>query len=280
MVMNRSEKEEKVKELKKLIDSNSVVGVLDLAKIPGSVQLKVKNALKDVSIIKMSRKSVLLRALKESNKYNEEFCKKLSGSCALIFSNENPFRLFKLLKSNTVKSSAKIGQISPKDISVPAGQTPIPPGPAISTFQKAGLKTKVEAGKIAVISEKVIVKQGDAINADIVAILNLLKIEPIEISISLDHVLEDGLIYAKDVLDVSTEDLLNQVASCVQQAIYLSVNANYPTKISIEIMIQKAFNHAKSLAVEANILENEFIGDILAKAVREAKSIESLTDVN
>src|SRR3989344_4011999 len=153
MVLKKHEKELKVQELKNLIDSHSTVGILNLEKTPGAVQLNVKNALKGVAEIKMSRKSLLSRALEMSNKNNENFSSKMSGSPALIVSNENPFKLFNLLKKNKTKSGAKAGQIVTIDISIPKGPTPIPPGPAISTFQKAGLKTKVEAGKISVIDE-------------------------------------------------------------------------------------------------------------------------------
>ncbi|MBI4895904.1 MAG: 50S ribosomal protein L10 [Candidatus Aenigmarchaeota archaeon] len=278
MVMSKKQKQEKVQELKKLIDSHKIIGVLNLEKIPGSVQLKVKNSLKDMATVRMSRKTILEKAIMSSNKADEKFCKKITGSAALIVSNENPFKLFKALKTSTVKSGAKSGQISPVDIRVPKGPTPIPPGPAISTFQKAGLKTKVEAGKISVIDEKVVVKQGDVISGDVVSVLNLLKIEPIEIGMTLDYALEDKLIYAKDVLDISLESVLADVGNAVRQSINLSVEINYPTKLSIEIMIQKAYREAKGLAVEANITEKEFIGDVLAKAVRQAKAVESLTE--
>ena len=43
-------------------------------------------------------------------------------------------------------------------------------------------------------------------------------------------------------------------------------------------MIQKAYIECKNLAIEANIMEKEFIQDLLAKAVRQAKSIESITE--
>ncbi len=277
MVMNKKQKEEKVHELKKLIDSHKVVGVLDLEKIPGSVQLKVKNALKDVATVRMSRKTILEKAIMSSNKADVNFCKKITGSAALIVSNENPFKLFNALKKNTVKAGAKTGQIAPVDIKVPKGPTPIPPGPAISTFQKAGLKTKVEAGKISVIDEKIVVKHGDVISGDVVAVLNLLKIEPIQIGITLEYAFEEGLIYGKDVLDISLESVLADILDAVRKSINLSVEINYPTKLSIEIMIQKAYREAKSLAIETNIAEKEFIGDVLAKAVRQADAIESIT---
>ncbi len=278
--MTRSEKESKVKQLTEMIDKHSLVGILDLEKIPGSVQLKVKDALKGVAEIKMTRKSILKMSLERSNKKNDEFVEKLSGSCALIFSNENPFKLYKLLKKNKVKASAKSGQISPVDITVPAGPTEVAPGPAISTFQKAGVKTKVDKGKIAVLNDKVVAKTGEVISEDVVALLNLLKIQPVELGMNVDYAFEDGIIYGKDAMDIDEEQIMNDLALCVQKAVNLSVNANYPTKLSIEIMIQKSFNEARSLAVEANLAEKEFICHLLAKASRQMSAIESIVGKN
>jgi len=276
MVMSRNDKEQKIEELVKLINSNNVIGVIDLEKIPAAAQLRIKNAIKQCATIRMSRKTILKKALEKSDKNNEEFADNFNGSCALIFTKENPFRIFKILKSNTVKSGAKTGQLAPRDISIPKGPTPIAPGPAISTFQKAGLKTKVEAGKISVIDEKVVVKQGEIINTDIVSVLNLLKIEPIELRINIEYVLEDGIIYGQSVLNIDAEDTMNNLYLCIQKAINFSVNIDYPTKLSIDLMIQKAYNQAKNLAVEANISEKEFINHVLSKAVREKNALEGI----
>ncbi|MFH0836772.1 MAG: 50S ribosomal protein L10 [Candidatus Aenigmatarchaeota archaeon] len=277
MVMTKDEKRKKVDDIVEMIDSYKIVGILDLVKIPASVQLKIKNDLSDILKIRMSRKSLLKMALKKSKKYNESFADKFTGSCALIFSNENPFKLFRLLKSSTVKSSAKEGQSAQCDIIIPKGPTPIAPGPAISTFQKAGLKTKVEAGKIAVISEKAIVKTGETISGDVVAVLNLLGIKPIEIGLNVDYILEDDFVYGRDVLDISTEAVMDDMIRCVQQTISLCVETGYPTKLAIDFMIAKAFIQAKNLAIEADITEKDFIGDVLAKAVRSAKALEVAT---
>jgi large subunit ribosomal protein L10 len=254
-----------------------VVAVANLEKLPGSTQLKIKNAISDVAKIRMAKKSLIIRALKSAKK--RDICdleKHLSGTSTLIFTNENPFKIYGIIKRNRVMASAKGGQVAPKDIFVPKGPTPVPPGPAISTFQKAGLKTRVEAGKIAVMDEKCVVKTGDVISDDVVAVLNLLKIQPMELVMNVVAAWEDGIIYSKDVLDVDPEEYVRGIERAVQCAVNLSVNTNYPTKIAMPFMIQKAFREAKGLCVSANIFEKDFIGDVLAKAVQEARSLECM----
>ncbi len=277
-MLRRDDKPKIVSELKDLIQGNKTIGVVDLLKLPGRQQLKIKNSLKGTAKIKMARKSLIIRALAESGKIKpEELVPFMSaGSPALIFSNENPFKLFQSIRKSRAKSAAKVGSIVQIDITIPKGPTGISPGPAISTLQKAGLKTKVEGGKIAVIDDKVVLRAGGVVTEDFVAVFNLLKIEPIEIGLELRAAWEDGTTYPKDVLDVSPEQYLAEITSAVIAGINLSMNIDYPTKENIELMIRKVFSEARGLCLEADIFEKDVIGDILAKAVREAKALESL----
>ena len=96
--MSRNDKEQKIEELVKLINSNNVIGVIDLEKIPAAAQLRIKNAIKQCATIRMSRKTILKKALEKSDKNNEEFADNFNGSCALIFTKENPFRIFKFYR--------------------------------------------------------------------------------------------------------------------------------------------------------------------------------------
>jgi len=277
MTLTRQEKPQKVKNLVDLINSHSTIGVIDMTKLPAKIMFKIRENIRDVATISTTRKTLITKALRESNKKDREITKlesMLSGSPAFIFSNENPFKLFSLIKKNRAKAPAKEGQVSPVNITVSKGPTGIPPGPAITTLGKVGLKTRVEGGKIAVLDDKVVVKVGDTVTADAVGVLTLLKIEPFEVGLSIVGIWEDGTIYEKDVLDVDPQEYVNQITQCVVNAVNFSVNIGYPTKLTIDMMISKAFNEAKNLAVEANLIEKDFIDEVLAKAARQAKALE------
>ena len=187
-----------------------------------------------------------------------------------------PFRLFKILKENISSAPAKLGSVAPSDIVIPKGSTGLPPGPAISTLQKVGLKTTVDKGKIAIADDKVVVKSGETVSEDIVNALNLLKIEPMEISLNLVAAWQDEKIYDKSVLDIDVNEYLNSINLAVHQMINLSLNTGYLVPITAEIAIQKAFIEAKELAISANIIDKDVIGDLLLKAVAEAKTLNAL----
>jgi large subunit ribosomal protein L10 len=273
--MVKEQKLKDVKEIERLIDGHSVIGVLNMRKLPARQLGQIRHKLGGTKI-KMGKKSMMVMAIEGSKKREIGNIKeKISGPSALLFTNENPFRLFMQLKQSRTPAAAKAGDVATSDIVIQKGSTGLPPGPAISTLQKIGLKASIQGGKIAVLQDKVVCKAGETINADTAGVLSLLKIEPLEIGLDLVAAYEDGTIYERDVLDVSVDDYINEIETAVHQAFNLSINTNYPTKQTIEMMIQKAFNETKNLAVDADILEKDFMDDVLIKAIRRAKALES-----
>ncbi|MFH1222119.1 MAG: 50S ribosomal protein L10 [Candidatus Micrarchaeota archaeon] len=276
-MMRRDDKIKKVDELKKLIADHRTVGVLNMAKVPARQFLKIKNTITaDGSVkIRMARKGLLVRALIGAGKTEfSQLVENLPNSPALMFSNLDPFRLFAILKKNRATSAAKTGAIVTKDVVILKGPTQMPPGPAISTLGKVGLKTRVEGGKIAIADDKTVLKAGHEVTGDLAAIFSLLKIEPVEVVLKLAAALEGGMIYGGDVLDVDTEQYMRDITLAVQSAINLSLNAGYITNLTAPLAIQLAFWQAKSLCLSANVLEADIIGEVLAKAVAEAKALE------
>ncbi len=273
--MLKREKPKIVEELAGMMDQYSVIGVLNMHKMPARALQQMRGSMRGATVIKMSKKSLIKKAVEKSKKKNIKMLEeKMTGVPALLMTNENPFKLFRLLKENRTPAAAKAGDIAIKDIVIQKGATSLPPGPSISTLQKVGLKTSVQGGKIHVMTDKVVCKSGENVTADVADVLSLLKIEPMEIGLELGYVLEDGTLYGKDVLDVSVEDYINDAMRCVTQAVNLSVNTGYPTKLTAPLMIQKAFIEARTLALERDIVEKEFIQDIIAKAERVAKALE------
>lgn len=270
-VILKSEKPKMVDELKRLIQSYKVVGVIDMHKMPTKQAQKMRERLRNIAAFKMTRKSLLTRALEATK---PELAGKLKGVPALILSNENAFKLYKILKQNRVPAAAKVNDIAAKEIVIPKGPTPIPPGPAISGLQKVGLKTGVQAGKIAVLQDKVVAKAGDVITADLVNVLNLLKMEPMDIGLEIVAAIEEGTVYEKAVLDIDAESYISSILLAVQQAMNLSLNTGYLIPETAVLAVQKAYLEAKTLATAANIIEKDFIADAIAKAELQAKELQ------
>ena len=185
-------KKELVARLLKLLQDYPVVAVVNMDGLPTPQLQRIRSQLRQTFTLVMTRKSLFLHAFdlfQEKNPKIAELKPHIKGIPALIFSKENPFSLYKILKKNKSPAAAKPGQISPQDISIPAGPTPFSPGPVISEFAQLGIKAGVEGGKVAVKETKVVVKEGEVIKSNLASMLARLGIEPIEIGINITAVL-------------------------------------------------------------------------------------------
>jgi len=264
-----------VEELTKKINSYKVVGIVDMHKIPARQLQKIKNSLAGKAEIKMARKKLMKRAIELSEKKNAtELEKFMEGQPAFIFTNENPFRIYNFIKKNKSSAAAKVGDVVEEDIIIKKGPTQLAPGPAISQLQSIGLKTTVEDGKIVIQSDKVVLKKGETVTKELANVFTMLKMEPMKIGLNVLCMLEDGIIYSSDILDIDEEGFKESVIKAVNDMMNLSINTGYIVELTAELVISKAFNEARTLATEANILEKEFVDILIAKAVSQARVLE------
>ena len=133
---------------------------------------KIRSELSGKAKIKVAKKRLMKFAFERCG-INME----IDGQPALVVSSENPFKLSMLLRKTKSNAPVKPGMKAEKDIVVKAGPTDIPPGPAISTLTKVGIPAKVEGGKISILRDYTVCKEGETVTEDIAAALNLLKIK-------------------------------------------------------------------------------------------------------
>jgi large subunit ribosomal protein L10 len=185
---------------------------------------------------------------------------------ALMFTKENPFSIYKIIGKSKSPAAAKAGQIAPKDIIVNAGPTPFAPGPVIGELGAVRIKTGVENGKVVIKEDTVVVKEGEVIKPNVASILSRLSITPMEIGLNVVAIYEDGVIYERKLLEIDEKEFLASILQAHNWAFNLAVDAGIFTKDTTEFMFGKAFNDAKAVAKEANILADAVVGDVLAKA--------------
>ncbi len=269
-------KKEKVAELEELTNNNEIIGIVNLADIPAPQLQTMRRTLGDKAILKMSRKNFIKIALANSNKEVEGLADYLEGQPAMVFTEMNPFKLFKILEDSKTEAPAKAGAIAPADIVVPAGDTSFPPGPILGELQQAGIPAKIDKGSIVVQEDATVVKEGEPVPKNVADILTKLEIYPMEVGMDLLAVCEGDTIYTADVLKIDEEETLQTIATAYQNAINLSVNAGIVNSESAPILIQKAATEAMNLAINANILTSETTDKILSKAYAQMLAVASL----
>ena len=263
------------------IKSYSIVGVVNMESLPAQQLQNMRAMLKnnDVKII-MARKKLLKLALINSGKENiAQLSEKVRGMPALLFTNENPFSLYATIQKNKSDAPAKAGQILSKDVLVKAGPTTFVPGPIISELASVGIKTKVDNGKLTIVSDVTVAKEGDVVSAKLAENLKRLDIKPMEIGLNLVSVWEDGLVFDAKQLYIDEVEYTNNFTQAAQWAMNLAIESAYPTTETSELLIQKAFREAKAVGIEQNIVCDETKDEILAKAESQANSVRDAGNI-
>ncbi len=274
--MVKEEKIKRVEELAKLMNDYSCVGLIDAKGMPSDPLQKIRKELRGTALIKFEKKSIIERALDKAGK--KELVKLLEEEVtipALLLTNENAFKIFKIIKKKRSPTFAKPGEKAEREIVVPAGPTDLPPGPIISDLKSVGIKAAIQGQNIVILEDSKLLDEGDVIDEKVANVLMKLGIKASSIGLNLVGVLEEGILYTKDVLDVDVETYVSMIEEASRHALNLAFNATYFTKETMELLLIDAFTKAKNLALNANIYEKDVIQDILAKAHAQALALKN-----
>ena len=275
-------KKDIVSNLINLINQYPIIGVVNMENLPAP-QLQIMRAqLRGNFFITMTKRRLMKLAIEQTkSKKNciENLEAHLGGMPALIFTKENPFKLSKTLQKSKSPAPAKAGQTAPRDIIVNKGQTSFAPGPIIGELALAGIKSGVEAGKVSIKEDVVIVKAGEKIKPKVAEILTRLGIQPMEVGLDLVAVYENGLIYGRDVLSINENDYKNRLMNASRWAFNLASYASYPTKETIKLLIGNAYNDAKALGIAQNIFDKEIIDILLGKAEQQMLNLATTANI-
>ncbi len=263
-----------VEDVGKEIEKHSVVGILNLYKLPARDLMNIKQKLKGKAKVRVVKRRLIKIALEKSKKDLKGLIPLMTGQPALLLSNSNPFELAAVMQKSKSKAFANAGDVAPEDIVVPAGPTSLPAGPAIGELQRAKITAAVENGKIVVKKDSVVAKKGDVLSAEVAGVMTKLGIQPMEIGLDLVAAWDQGLIYNKDILFVPAEKYLDDLKLAYTEGLNLSVKINYYTEDNIKIFLSKGYSEAQALAVKVGYLTKETVGPILAKAQAEATALE------
>lgn len=267
-------KESDLAELKKLIGKYPVVGIASLTDFPADLFQQLRKKLSGKIVFHVSKQRLIKLALSDSRLKDTKLKDYVNGSCAVVFSEMNPFELFSSLKKSSGKTSARAGSIAPEDIVVPQGDTGLPPGPALSDLKSAGLPVRVQGGTIFIPEDTVVAGKGDVISVAVAATLSKLDIKPIKVSMNLLAAYDGTEVYPKEVLDIDIGQTKADLASAYMNSLTLAVRIAYLSQESVPYILQKAHNSALALAVSAEYPTSEALPYLLQKADAEARALK------
>ncbi len=278
--MTSEQKKKTVEDFSKLIDTYPIIAAVNMENLPAKQLQQMVSSLRDTIVIKMTKRRLLKLAIEKSSKEKiKEIEPYLEGMPALIFSKENPFKLYKLLEKSKSKAAAKPGQKAPKDIVVPAGPTGFAPGPIIGELGQAGIKAGIENGKVAIKEDSLVAKEGEVITEDKAKVLTRLGIEPMEIGLNIIAVYENGDIFKKDVLAIDESKYLADIQNAARAVFNLALEAGYITKDNIQFLLSKAFNDSKNLAISKDLITDLTTKNLISKAEAQMKDLANKLNI-
>lgn len=270
----------KVNEVKELVDQigkSRVVGIVGVREIPASNLQQMRGELRGKVEIRMVRNSIARRALDASTPEIRPLADYIEDQTALIFSDDNPFRLFSLLEKGKRPMPIKAGSRASRDIVVEAGETSFSPGPMVGKLQAAGIPAAIKGGKVVINQQITLVKEGEVVSAKVADILKTMEIFPRSVGLDLKAAYEGGLVFKSKDLAIDVGGLISQFGTAKVKAFGLAVEVGYATPQTVGPILQKAQVKARALVAEAGIPVPGMMNIVLAKAVANAKAIARLT---
>jgi large subunit ribosomal protein L10 len=271
-------KQEEVDDIADLVRSYSSVGIVNVAGIPSRQLQTMRRNLHGSAELRISRNTLVERALDEVDEGVEELKQYVAGEVGLIGTNDNPFGLYKQLEESKSPAPISAGEVAPNDIVIPEGDTGVDPGPFVGELQSIGASARIMEGSIQVTEDSVVAEEGEAVSEDVANVLSELGMEPKEVGLDLKGVYSDGVLFEADELAIDVEEYRADVEAAAARARNLSVNAVYPTAQTTPSLIAKAEGEAKSLGLQAEIESPDVVPDLVSKADGQVRALATQID--
>jgi large subunit ribosomal protein L10 len=271
-------KQREVDELVDLLETYDSVGVVNVTGIPSKQLQDMRRGLHGQAELRMSRNTLLVRALEQVDDGLEDLTQYVEGEVGLVATNDNPFGLYQQLEDSKTPAPINAGEVAPNDIVVPEGDTGIDPGPFVGELQTIGANARIQEGSIQVLEDSVVTEEGDVVSDDVANVLSELGIEPKEVGLDLRGVFSEGVLFTPEELEIDVDEYRADIESAAASARNLSINAVYPTERTAPALVAKARGEAKSLGLQASVESPDLADDLVSKADAQVRALAAQID--
>ena len=277
MEMVGMDKQRTVDEAVKLLRDYEVVCAADLYKL-GSVMLQsLRRQLRGQIAIKCVKNTLMKIAMEKAGLQNsDKFLSGVAGSTIFIFSHGNPFKLTMMLNRNKVKVLSKPGDIALTEITIPAGNTGLSPGPIIGKFGALGIRTRIEGGNIWVNQDAEVAKAGDKISEDLADILARLGIKASEMGLSIKSAYDRGLVIPQKDLLLDLETYRNNMMRMTSDAHQVALKSSYLIPLTAPTLLSIADKNARRVAIAAEYLTSRTVKELIATATAYGQTLQGI----
>jgi large subunit ribosomal protein L10 len=271
-------KREEVGQLTSVIERYESVGVVNIAGIPSKQLQAMRRDLHGSAELRVSRNTLIVRALEDVDDGVEELSDLVSGQVGLIGTNDNPFGLYKELEASKTPAPINAGEVAANPIVISEGDTGMDPGPFVGELQQVGAAARIEDGSIRVLEDSVVLEAGEEVDAQLANVLSELEIEPKEVGLDLQGVYSEGVFFEPEELAIDIDEYRSDIQSAAAAGRNLSINAAYPTAQTAGALLSKASNDARSLGLSAAIESPDLADDLISKADAQMRALAAAID--
>ena len=267
-----------VDEIIDFLERYDSVGVVDITGIPSRQLQDMRRGLHGTAELRVSRNTLLERALDEVDEGLEDLSGYVSGQVGLIGTNDNPFGLYQQLEASKTSAPINAGEVAPNDIVIPEGDTGIDPGPFVGELQSVGANARIEDGSIKVLEDSNVLSAGEEVSDDLSNVLSELGIEPKEVGLDLRGVFAEGVLFEPDDLELDIDQYRTDIEAATARARNLAINATIPTTATLPALVAKASGEAKNLGIHAAIEDPDVMPDLIGKADGQVRALAAQID--
>jgi len=187
----------------------------------------------------------------------------------LVFTNEEISKISEITAKFVVEKQAKIGAISPIEVTLAAGSTGMDSS-QIEYFQALKIPTKVVKNQLEIVSATKILTIGQKITMSEINLMKKFNIKPYKHYVQIMHIYMNGKLYDSAILKITPEYMKEKLQAGIRNVAAFSLASGVPTKASAPHVISNAFRNILGLSLSTGI-EIAQAKNLLAAASAPAK---------
>lgn len=170
----------------------------------------------------------------------------------LIFSNEELSKITEITAKFLVEKQAKVGAISPIEVTLPAGPTGMDSS-QIEYFQALKIPTKVIKNQLEIVSATKILVIGQKISLSEINLMKKFNIKPYKHYVQIQNIYMNGKLYDKAILSITNDYMKQKLEQGLRNVAAFSLGAHVANKASAPHVFSQAFRNIIGLSLYADV---------------------------
>jgi|TARA_B110000261_G_C12970571_1_gene312320 large subunit ribosomal protein LP0 len=196
----------------------------------------------------MMRKCMRDYAERTGSNVWDVMAEQLVGNVGIVFTTGELVDVRAKIAEHVVPAPARMNAVAPLDVIIPAGPTGMEPSQT-GFFQVLNIATKINKGSIEILSEVVVVREGEKVTSSAATLLAKMGFTPFFYGLETKMVYDKGNMYDVAVLDISDADISAMFGNGLANVAALSLAANYPTVAAVPHSLVNGYKNILALTL-------------------------------